>query len=286
MTLIFIVEIKINFMEITIGHTPDADDAFMFYGMLTGKVTSPHFKVNHVVEDIEALNQRALNHDLDVTAVSAHACVYLKDYTILRSGGSFGKGYGPIVVSKKKLTPEQIRQSKIAIPGKLTSAFLLLQLMIGKFDYVEMKFSDIPEAVSKGKVDAGLVIHETQITYEQKNLIKLFDAGEWWRDSTGGLPVPLGVNVMSSHLGIDVIKKFDEYFRESIVFGMARIGEAIDYSMQYSRGQPKDLIEKFVRMYVNDMTIDMGLLGEHSIRILFQFGLEKGLISEFNLKFA
>jgi 1,4-dihydroxy-6-naphthoate synthase len=158
--------------------------------------------------------------------------------------------------------------------------------MIGKFDFVEMKFSDIPEAVSKGEVDAGLVIHETQITYEQKNLIKLLDAGEWWRDNTGGLPVPLGVNVMSNHLGIDVIKKFDEYFRESIVYGMARVGEALDYSMQYSRGQPKDLIEKFVRMYVNDITIDMGLLGEHSIRILFQFGIENGLISEFDLKFA
>lgn len=273
-------------MEITIGHTPDADDAFMFYGMLSGKVTSPQFKVSHVVEDIETLNKRALNHELDVTAVSAHACAYVKDYTILRSGGSFGKGYGPIVISKKKLTHEQIKKARIAVPGKLTSAFLLLELMIGKFDYVEMRFSDIPEAVSKGEVDAGLVIHETQITYDQKNLIKLLDAGEWWREITGGLPVPLGVNVMSDKFGIDVIKKFDEFFRESIVYGMARVGEALDYSMQYSRGQPKDLIEKFVRMYVNDITIDMGLLGEHAIRCLFQIGIEKGFVSEFELKFT
>lgn len=286
MTWIFIIEIEINFMEITVGHTPDADDAFMFYGMLSGKVTSPHFTINHVVEDIETLNKQALNHKLDVTAVSAHACAYVKDYTILRSGGSFGKGYGPIVISKKKLSPEQIRHAKIAVPGKLTSAFLLLELMIGKFDYIEMKFSDIPEAVSKGEVDAGLVIHETQITYEQKYLIKLLDAGEWWRNNTGGLPVPLGVNVMSSHFGMDVIRKFDEFFRESIVYGMARTNDALDYSMQYSRGQPKDLIEKFVRMYVNDITIDMGLLGEHSIRSLFQFGIEKGFVSEFELKFA
>ncbi len=273
-------------MEITVGHTPDADDAFMFYGMLSGKVTSPHFKVTQVVEDIETLNKRALNHELDVTALSAHACAYVKDYTILRSGGSFGKGYGPIVIAKKKLTPEQIRQSKIAVPGKLTSAFLLLQLMIGKYDYTEMKFSDIPEAVSKGGIDAGLVIHETQITYDQKNLTKLLDVGEWWRYHTGGLPVPLGINVMSNHFGVDTIRKFDEFFRESIVYGMARVSEALDYSMQYSRGQPKDLIEKFVRMYVNDITIDMGLLGEHSIRSLFQLGIEKGFVSEFNLEFA
>ncbi len=284
--MLFIIEIKINFMEITIGHTPDADDAFMFYGMLSGKVTSPHFKVTQVVEDIETLNKRALNHELDVTALSAHACAYVKDYTILRSGGSFGKGYGPIVIAKKKLTPEQIRQSRIAVPGKLTSAFLLLQLMIGRYDYTEMKFSDIPEAVSKGEVDAGLVIHETQITFDQKNLTKLFDVGEWWRNHTGGLPVPLGINVMSNHFGIDTIRKFDEFFRESIVYGMARVSEALDYSMQYSRGQPKDLIEKFVRMYVNDITIDMGLLGEHSIRSLFQLGIEKGFVSEFNLEFA
>jgi 1,4-dihydroxy-6-naphthoate synthase len=286
MTLIFIIEIKINFMEITIGHTPDADDAFMFYGMLNGKVTSPHFKVTQVVEDIEKLNKRALNHDLDVTAVSAHACAYIKDYTVLRSGGSFGKGYGPIVLAKKKLTLDQIKQSKIAVPGKLTSAFLLLQLMIGKYEHVEMKFSDIPEAVSNGTVDAGLVIHETQITYEQKNLIKLLDVGEWWRDNTGGLPVPLGINVMSDHFGIDTIRKFDEFFRESIIYGMSRVTEALDYSMQFGRGQPRELIEKFVRMYVNDITIDMGLLGEHSIRTLFQLGIEKGFVSEFNLKFA
>ena len=185
-------------MEITVGHTPDSDDAFMFYAMLTGKVSSPDFTVKPVVDDIETLNKRALSNDLDVTAVSAHACAYIKDYTILRSGGSFGKGYGPIVIAGKPLTVEEVRRSKIAIPGKMTSAFLLLQLMLGKVDYVEMKFSDIPDAVAEGTVDAGLVIHETQITYEQNNLKKIIDAGEWWRESTGGLPVPLGINVMST----------------------------------------------------------------------------------------
>lgn len=273
-------------MDITIGHTPDADDAFMFYGMLSGKVSSPLFNVKHVVEDIETLNKRALKHELDVTAVSAHACAYLKDYTILRSGGSFGKGYGPIVVSKKDLSLENLKSSKIAIPGKLTSAFLLLELMIGKFEYIEMTFSEIPDSVARGEVDAGLVIHEGQITYEQKNLTKLLDVGSWWRESTGGLPVPLGVNVMSNHFGIETIKKFDEFFRESIVYGMARPNEALDYAMQYSRGQSKDTIDRFIRMYVNDVTIEMGVLGEQAIRDLFQFGIEKGLVPEFELRIA
>ncbi len=273
-------------MEITVGHTPDADDAFMFYGMLSGKVSSPLFKIKQVVEDIETLNKRALNHELDVTAVSAHACAYIKDYTILRSGGSFGKGYGPIVVSKKNIPQERLKELKIAVPGKLTSAFLLLELMIGNFDYVEMKFSDIPDAVKLGEVDAGLIIHESQISYEQKGLVKLLDIGTWWHDNTGGLPVPLGVNVMSNHLGIETIKKFDEFFRESIVFGMSRVNDALDYAMQFGRGQPKELIDKFVRMYVNDITIEMGVLGEHSIRSLFQIGTEKGFIQEFDLRIA
>src|SRR3989454_4572826 len=154
MFLIFIIDIKINFMEITIGHTPDADDAFMFYGILCGKVSSPDFTVNHVVEDIETLNKRALNHELDVTAVSAHACAYIKDYTVLRSGGSFCKGYGALVIAKQNILSDKLKKSKNAVPGKLTSAFLFLQLMIGKFDYIEMEIIDISDAVLKGDVDA------------------------------------------------------------------------------------------------------------------------------------
>jgi len=151
-------------VEISVGHTPDSDDAFMFYGMFTGKVSSTDFIVNQVIEDIEKLNRKAINPQLDVTAVSVHACAHIPDYTILRSGGSFGIGYGPIVTAKKNLSLEQIKKSRIAIPGKMTSAFLLLQLMIGKFDYVEMNFSEIPKAVKTGDVDVGLVIHETQLS--------------------------------------------------------------------------------------------------------------------------
>jgi 1,4-dihydroxy-6-naphthoate synthase len=273
-------------VEISVGHTPDSDDAFMFYGMFTGKVKSSDFKVNHVIEDIEKLNRKATNPELDVTAVSVHACAYIPGYTILRSGGSFGIGYGPIVTAKKQISIEELKNCKIAIPGKMTSAFLLLQLMIGKFDYVEMNFSDIPEAVKNGEVDAGLVIHETQLSYEQEGNIKILDVGEWWDKTTNGLPVPLGINVMKTSLGMETIHKFDQYLQESIEYALDNLDEAIDYAMQYSRGKPRDLIEKFVKMYVNQVTVNMGDSGEESIRRVFEMAKEKNLVPEFNLSIA
>jgi len=273
-------------VEISVGHTPDSDDAFMFYGMFTGKVTSPYFTVRHVIEDIENLNQKATNPQLDVTAVSVHACAYIPGYTVLRSGGSFGIGYGPIVTAKKQMTIEEIKKSKIAIPGKLTSAFLLLQLMIGKFDYIEMNFSDIPEAVKSGRVDAGLVIHETQLSYAQEGNVKILDVGEWWDKTTNGLPVPLGINVMKTSLGMDLICKFDRYLQESIQYGLDNFEDAIEYAMQYSRGKPRDLIENFVKMYVNSVTVNMGDKGEKSIMRFFKMAREKNLVPEFNLSIA
>ena len=273
-------------VEISVGHTPDSDDAFMFYGMFTGKVTSADFTVNHVIEDIEKLNRKATNPELDVTAVSVHACAYIPGYTILRSGGSFGIGYGPIVTGKKQMSIEELKNSKIAIPGKMTSAFLLLQLMIGKFDYVEMNFSDIPQAVKDGKVDAGLVIHETQLSYEQEGNVKILDVGEWWDKTANGLPVPLGINVMKTSLGMDVIHKFDKYLQESIQYGLDNLDDAIEYAMQYSRGKPRDLIEKFVKMYVNPVTVNMGDRGEEAIKQVFEMAKEKNLVPEFNLSIA
>lgn len=273
-------------MEISVGHTPDSDDAFMFYGMFTGKVTSSDFTVNHVIEDIEKLNRKATNPELDVTAVSVHACAYIPGYTILRSGGSFGIGYGPIVTAKKQMTIDEIKKGKIAIPGKMTSAFLLLQLMIGKFDYVEMNFSDIPEAVRNGKVDAGLVIHETQLSYEQEGNIKILDVGNWWDKETNGLPVPLGINVMKTSLGMDKIHKFDQYLQASIEYGLEHLDDAMDYAMQYSRGKPRNLIEKFVKMYVNEITVNMGDRGEESIRRVFEMAKQKNLVPEFTLSIA
>ena len=273
-------------MEISVGHTPDSDDAFMFYGMFTGKVTSLDFTVNHVIEDIEKLNRKATNPELDVTAVSVHACAYIPGYTILRSGGSFGIGYGPIVTAKKQMTIDEIKKCKIAIPGKMTSAFLLLQLMIGKFDYVEMNFSEIPEAVRNGKVDAGLVIHETQLSYEQEGNVKILDVGEWWDKETNGLPVPLGINVMKTSLGNDTIHKFDQYLQASIEYGLAHLDDAMDYAMQYSRGKPRGLIEKFVKMYVNKITVNMGDKGEESIRRVFEMAKQKNIVPEFTLNIA
>ncbi|WP_420545140.1 MqnA/MqnD/SBP family protein [Nitrosopumilus sp.] len=273
-------------MEISVGHTPDSDDAFMFYGMFTDKVPSPDFKVNHVIEDIEKLNRKATDPQLDVTAVSVHACAYIPGYTILRSGGSFGIGYGPIVTAKKQMTIDEIKKCKIAIPGKMTSAFLLLQLMIGKFDYVEMNFSDIPKAVRDGTVDAGLVIHETQLSYEQEGNVKILDVGEWWDETTGGLPVPLGINVMKTEMGEETIHKFDRYLQASIEFGLEHLDDALEYAMQYSRGKPRDLIEKFVKMYVNKVTVNMGDSGEKSIRKLFEMAKEKGLVPDFELSIA
>ena len=273
-------------MEISVGHTPDADDAFMFYGMFTGKVSSPDFTVTHVIEDIENLNRKAVSPVLDVTAVSVHACAYIPDYTILRSGGSFGIGYGPIVTATKEMKISELQKGKIAIPGKMTSAFLLLQLIIGKFDYVEMKFSDIPSAVRNGKVDAGLVIHETQLSYHQEGINKVLDIGEWWDKTTNGLPVPLGINVMSDKFGLETIRKFDEFLAKSIQYGLEHTDDAIDYAMQYSREKPRDLIEKFVKMYVNDVTVNMGDAGEKSINMLFDMAKSKNLVPEFNLKIA
>ena len=275
-----------NYVEISVGHTPDSDDAFMFYGMFTGKVTSPDFTIKHVIEDIEKLNRKAINPQLDVTAVSVHACAYIPEYTILRSGGSFGIGYGPIVVAKKMMDIDQLKKSKIAIPGKMTSAFLLLQLMIGKFDFVEMNFSEIPNAIKNQKADAGLVIHETQLSYDQENLTKILDVGEWWDKKTDGLPVPLGINVIKNQLGRENIKKFDTFLRDSIKYGLEHEQDAIDYAMEYSRGKSRQLIEKFVKMYVNDVTVDMGNPGEKSIRRLFELAAEKNLVSNFDLKIA
>ena len=272
-------------MEISVGHTPDADDAFMFYAMFSGKVTSD-FSVKHVIDDIENLNRRAITPKLDVTAVSVHACAYIPEYTILRSGGSFGIGYGPIVTATKEMNLDELCKARIAIPGKMTSAFLLLQLSIGKFEYVEMNFSEIPAAVKSGSVDAGLVIHETQLSYPEEGLIKVLDVGEWWHNTTNGLPVPLGINVMKNSFGIETIRKFDRFLAESVRFGLDHVDDAIDYAMKYGRGKSRDLIEKFVKMYVNDVTVDMGKNGEESIRKFFSMAEQKKLVTKFDLKIA
>ena len=275
--------------EITLGHTPDADDAFMFYGIASGKVNSPEFRIRHVIEDIETLNKRALKQELDVTAVSAHAYAYLKDYVILRSGGSFGLNYGPIVISKRKLSYPQLINSTIAIPGRMTSANLLLNLALGKFQEKEMPFHLIVEAVLSGKVEAGLVIHEAQITYDHNNsrLYKVLDLGEWWAKKVDGLPLPLGINVASSKsMTLRQIKKFDELFRDSILYSLKNIDAAVDYSMKYGRGQQKNVITKFIKMYVNNLTVDMGEVGKRSIEKIFLMANANGILKTNTINFV
>jgi len=273
-------------VKITVGHTPDSDDAFMFYGMLSGHIPDAGFEIEHVVQDIESLNRLACNPQLDVTAVSVHACAYAPAYTILRSGGSFGLGYGPIVTAKTPRTTQELQKSKIAVPGKMTSAFLLLQLALGSFEYVEMKFSDIPRAVRDGRVDAGLVIHETQLSHDQEGNVKVMDLGEWWSEKTAGLPTPLGINVMRNSIGDDVISLFDRYLHDSIVYGLEHFDDALKYAMTYGRGKAQDLIAKFVRMYVNEKTVNMSDAGEESIRTLFDMAKDARLVPNFNLQFA
>ena len=268
-------------MRITLGHTPDADDAFMFYGIASGNVGSSDFQIEHVIEDIETLNRRALNHELDVTAVSAHAYAYLDDYVILRSGGSFGINYGPIVIAKKGsgLTKQNLVQRTIAIPGKMTSANLLLHLAIGNFKEHEMSFEKIPQAVKSGQVDAGLVIHEAQITYDKTVFDALLDLGKWWSAQAGALPVPLGINVASSRsMTGDQIAKFSDLFAKSISYGLDNIDAAVDYSMKYGRNQSKEIITRFVKMYVNQYTRDMGKEGKDAMIKFFEMGTGRGLL--------
>ena len=284
--MFFITSFESKIVNISVGHTPDSDDAFMFYAMFNDLVKSDEFHVTHVIEDIENLNKKATEPELDVTAVSVHACAYIPNYTVLRSGGSFGIGYGPIVTAMKPMAIDELKNSKIAIPGKMTSAFLLLQLMIGKFDYLEMNFSDITNAVKTGKVDAGLVIHETQLSFEQEGVMKVLDVGKWWDEQTNGLPVPLGINVMSNKHDSQIINKFDLYLQESIKYALDHKDNALEYAMQYSRGKSRELIEKFVLMYVNDVTVNMGESGEKSIRTLFEMAKQKNLVPNFELRIS
>lgn len=267
-------------MDITVGHTPDADDAFMFYALASGKLGSI-FVVKNVIQDIEALNRRALKHELDVTAVSAHAYAYLKDYVILKSGGSFGLNYGPIVITRKEnmMSPAQLENATIAIPGKLTSANLLLKLAVGKFKEKVVPFETVLDAVARGNADAGLVIHEAQIAYDKTKFASALDLGHWWSNNTGNLPVPLGINVASTRtMSIAQIKQFSDLFTKSIKYGLDNIDDALEYAMQFGRGQPKETIRKFVEMYVNNLTLDMGDEGKKALKEMFEMAKDRKML--------
>ena len=274
-------------IEITLGHTPDADDAFMFYGLASENVGSDEFHITHVIEDIEKLNKRALNNELDITAISVYAYAFLKDYVILRSGGSFGINYGPIILAKEKFLKDDLNKKIIAIPGKMTSAYLLSTLLLGNFKEKELPFHIIPQAIIDNQVDAGLVIHEIQLAYKSLNLHKIIDLGSWWHNLTNGLPVPLGINVANNKtLTLEQIRRFDSLFKNSIIYGLNNIEEALDYAMKYGRSQSKDMISKFVKMYVNEITVDMGEKGKTSIERIFQLASERNIVSPFQIYFA
>ena len=283
-------------IDITLGHTPDSDDAFMFYGLATGKVDSNEFRIAHVIEDIEKLNKRAVKHELDITAISVHAYAFLKDYVILRSGGSFGINYGPVILAKKDFSQKELTAKTIAIPGKMTSAYLLLSLFLNNlnlnnflnnFNVKEIPFHLIPEAIINNEVDAGVVIHEIQIAYEHLKLSKIIDLGVWWNNITDGLPVPLGINVASNKsLTLKQIRQFDTLFKKSIIYGLNNMEETLNYAMKYGRGQAHNTISKFVNMYVNDVTIDMGDKGKQAIEKVFDLAIEKHILSPFSVYFA
>lgn len=244
---------------ITIGHSPDADDAFMFYALTHGKIPTGDLEIRHELQDIETLNQRCLRGELEVSAVSVHAYAYLAgQYLLLPSGFSVGDGYGPIVVSRTPLDRASLARATIAIPGTLTSAFLTLQLYLGGVcSYLIKPFDKILEAVSRGEVDAGLIIHEGQLTYHQQGLHLVVDLGKWWQERTQ-LPLPLGANVVRRDLGAGIIRQISGWLRESILYALAHEEEALDYALQFGRGLSREAGRKFVRMYVNQRTLHAG----------------------------
>jgi 1,4-dihydroxy-6-naphthoate synthase len=264
---------------IRVGHSPDADDAFMFYALAHGKIPMRGFRVEHVIEDIESLNQRALRRELEVTAVSCHAYAFLAgDYAVMRSGASIGDQYGPVLVAKTG-ADRRVRGKRIAIPGKLTTAYLALRLFEKDFEAVFVPFDRIPEAVGEGRADLGLLIHEGQITFAEYGLQKVADLGVWWHERHQ-LPLPLGVDIIRRDLGEKTIRSFAGLFRESIEYALAHRKDALAYALRYGRGIGEDLGDRFVGMYVNDQTVEIDGRGIAGFERLLAEGYEKGILPE------
>ena len=264
---------------VRIGHSPDADDAFMFYALTAGKVSVPGAHIEHVLEDIESLNRRARSAELEVTAVSAATYALVADrYRLMDPGASMGKGYGPILVAREPIDQREIPRKVVAIPGSHTTASLLLRLYLpDEPPLIEVAFDKIPQAVLEGQADVGLLIHEGQITHERMGLVKVMDLGEaWQRDS--GLPLPLGVNVMRRDLGDPMHRALSEGLRRSIAWAHANVDEAVEYSMRYGRGIDKATATRFVLMYVNEYTARLGAEGLAALERLFTAAYEKRLI--------
>lgn len=270
-----------------VGHSPDADDAYMFYALTSQKIDTGRYVFRHALHDIETLNQKARSGVLPMTAVSVAAYPDVADkYFIMRSGASFGDGYGPVLVSRQPATLETLRGKSIAVPGLKTSAYLGLSLAAPSFRPVIVPFDQIMGCVSRGEADAGLLIHEGQMTYREEGFHLVLDLGVWWRDRTNGLPLPLGINIILRDLGSDAISDITRLFSESIAYASAHPDEAISYAMKFSRGLDRARTDTFVRQYVNDLTIDMGARGETAIRRFLEEGAGKKIVASSALEFV
>jgi 1,4-dihydroxy-6-naphthoate synthase len=265
--------------EITIAHSPDSDDAFMFYGLATNKVRVPNYKFTHTLCDIETLNHRAMNEAFyDVTAISFHAYPYVqKDYALMACGGSVGENYGPMIVAPQKYTLDEIRKIRIAVPGTLTTAFLTLKLFAPEIETVTVPFDKIIPEVVAGNFQAGLIIHEGQLTYASSGLNKIIDLGQWWKEQTG-LPLPLGGNAIRRNLGQDVMLTVTQALRDSVQHALDHREAALEYSMQFARDLDTRTANRFVSMYVNERTLNYGEDGKEAIRKLLTMGHERGII--------
>ncbi|MEP6743742.1 MAG: MqnA/MqnD/SBP family protein [bacterium] len=273
---------------ITVAHSPDSDDAFMFYGLATDKLDTGELKFTHVLKDIQTLNEEVFRGTYDVTAVSFHAYAYISDkYVLLPHGASIGDNYGPILVSTQAATkPRDISKLKIAVPGTLTSAFLALRIFNSHFHYEVVPFDKIIDVVKSGDCDAGLLIHEGQLFYESVGLHKILDLGEWWHERTG-LPLPMGGNAIRRELGPEIIRQVSGYLRESIRYSLANREDALQYAMQFARDMDASLADRFVSMWVNNLTLDYTERGREGVRRFLTEGFEHGIIpNPPNIEFA
>jgi 1,4-dihydroxy-6-naphthoate synthase len=268
---------------LTLGHSPDPDDAFMFYGLAKGLVPAHGYRFEHILQDIQTLNERATRGELDITAISIHAYAYVSDkYALLPSGASMGDGYGPMLVAKRKFSRDEVARKKIAVPGTMTSAFLALQLWLGKpakeINYVVVPFDQIFQAVQSGQAEVGLIIHEGQLTYQNEGLVVCEDLGIWWGKQNDGLPLPLGGNVIHKKFPPAVRREISGILTASIQYSLDHRAEAVQHALQYARDMGRDLADKFVGMYVNHWTLDYGEKGRESIRRFLGQGFERGLL--------
>ena len=270
--------------KLTLGHSPDPDDAFMFYGLAKGLVDDGGYEFEHILQDIQTLNERASRGELDISAISIHAYAHVCDkYALLPSGASMGDGYGPMLVAREDFSKEEIASRRIAVPGTMTSAFLALQLWLEqpaeRIQYTIVPFDKIFDAVNRGEADVGLIIHEGQLTFENEGLVCCEDLGVWWGRENDGLPLPLGGNVIHKRIESDERKVVSDILENSIRYSLDNRSEAVEHSLQYARDMGIDLADKFVGMYVNDWTLDYGDAGRESIRRFLKRGFEMGFVS-------